>query len=1170
MAVRFVLGRAGAGKTRYCIDAALAELDADAPRLPGEADRRLLLIVPEQASFQTEKALASRSARRGYWRAEVLTFSRLAQRVVEDAGRPVEFLSRGARRLALRRLVATDPERLSAFGAAVRTPGFLSHLDRFVDELLGEEISPETLLGSAERLSETAARQRVEQLARLYAAYLEWVGPQRLDPRQKLTHLRDCIAGAAWLRGASVRVDGFSSFSAQEAAALVAMAQVAREVHVTLLPAPDAPLPAALGAVDPLLLFRRTRQTQARLVHLFTQAGVELLEPLRLRASPPPRFAARPQLARLEAGLARLGSEDSRTGAARDHAGTLETPAAQATGDAREPGVRIMSCATRREELRQAARDIRTRIITAQGRLRFRDFAVITRDLAPIAGLVAEVFDDYEIPYFLDRRLPLAAHALPRCVLALLEAVAGDFPPEAMLDLIGTELLPLPRSHCWSLDLLLNRHALRGFERWRQPRWEFPAGRGRPWTEPEHQADRRRRLVADLAPLVALARRVRTPTGGEWARALYESLTRLRVPNRLSGWIRAARREQRWQSAEAHRQAWQRLIDVLDDVEQTLSDERLELDDLLSLLRPALAEQTLATPPPTLDRVLVSEIERSRHPDIKYAWLIGFNDGVFPAAPPDDPLLSAAERRALCETGVVPLATRADESFDERLLAYIAMTRPSHGLTISFSRVDPAGEEAWPSPLLGDVLAVLPEATIEQPPEAPPPVCINEAARDLLAARDAQLDDLLAARYHPLQTQLERDAARGPRLARALRGLAYDNRPSPVGNLCPSPLPPGVAWRGSPSRLETFLQCPFKYFARYGLGLESQRDPPPAAMELGTLAHELLAEAVGAVLRAGRDVAAVSDGEWIELLRAAARARPSPVRPERAFMARMQARLAEQALLAQAARWRRGTLRPIAVEQVFNDAEPGGWPELALRLADGRRIRVEGKIDRVDAAATQAGELLLISDYKPRVSSPGSMRSPVLTQVRFQLFTYLLAACEARRAGGVEVVAAGVLVTPLAPNIAALDTQLAGSSSAEDQHMHMFLPRGLFAEGIGDALDTGRPPRSPVAQIARRRDGCFDARGDARPRHEIERRLDLARRTILQAAEGIAAGVIDVAPLLEKRTLACRQCEHRSVCRFERFVNAPRRAERHLPVLDADEPAAPDADEPAALDSEAD
>lgn len=240
-----------------------------------------------------------------------------------------------------------------------------------------------------------------------------------------------------------------------------------------------------------------------------------------------------------------------------------------------------------------------------------------------------------------------------------------------------------------------------------------------------------------------------------------------------------------------------------------------------------------------------------------------------------------------------------------------------------------------------------------------------------------------------------------------------------------------------------------------------------------------------------------------------------------------------------------------------------------MTLADGRRIRVEGKIDRVDAATTPAGELLLITDYKPRVSPVGSMRgSPVLTRVRFQLFTYLLAACEARRAAGVEVVAAGVLVTPLAPNLGALGAQHVASSSVEDQHMHMFLPRGMFAEQIGDALDTTRPSKSPVAQIARRLDGRYAATADARPADEIAQRLELARRTILQAAEGIAAGVIDVAPLLEKRTLACRHCEYKSVCRFERIANRPRRAERHLPVLDADELAAADT-ETAALDSEA-
>ena len=75
MAVRFVIGRAGSGKTHLCLEAITTALnDADAPG-------RLLFLVPEQASFQMERALASRVASGGYWRAEVLSFTRLARSI---------------------------------------------------------------------------------------------------------------------------------------------------------------------------------------------------------------------------------------------------------------------------------------------------------------------------------------------------------------------------------------------------------------------------------------------------------------------------------------------------------------------------------------------------------------------------------------------------------------------------------------------------------------------------------------------------------------------------------------------------------------------------------------------------------------------------------------------------------------------------------------------------------------------------------------------------------------------------------------------------------------------------------------------------------------------------------------------------------------------------------
>ena len=93
---------------------------------------------------------------------------------------------------------------------------------------------------------------------------------------------------------------------------------------------------------------------------------------------------------------------------------------------------------------------------------------------------------------------------------------------------------------------------------------------------------------------------------------------------------------------------------------------------------------------------------------------------------------------------------------------------------------------------------------------------------------------------------------------------------------------------------------------------------------------------------------------------------------------------------------------------------------------------------------------------------------------------------------------------------------------------------------------------SPVAAMQLRKDGGFHTRSDAQPADALAARLDLARRTILLAGEGILGGVIDVSPLLEKKTLACQKCEFGTLCRFEPIFNRPRVAERSLPTLEQD------------------
>ena len=1162
MAVRFILGRAGAGKTRACLDAVLSELAR-----PDEA-RRLILLVPEQASFQMERALAVRAPGGGYTRAAVLSFTRLARRVFAETGSEPEMLSPQARALALRRVAVQSQGEFPVLRKAMRTGGFFVELDRLIEELLREDVSPEALRAAADRLDDAAAG-KVREVAQLYEGYLRWLGPERTDSAARLAVLRSRLEKLGWLREASIWVDGFAGFTGQELRTLAELARTARDLTITLLLDPASGGMAALGgmaaalgghAIDSLSLFRRTEVTYQRLLRLLDETGVSVAPPVNLQPPTLPRFTQAPSLTKLEAGLV------TPLGVAVDSC--ERSNEISATSD-----VNLLECATHRDELRAAARWIRTRIADSRGGLRFRDFAVITRDLEPLAETVAEIFAEYEIPYFLDRRRPMRAHPLSRLVPALFEAARTDFDASAMVRLLRTRLLPLSRDQAEQLENIVVKGAMRGAALWRQPVWEIEPGDAAVDAFPAERA----RMVAGLQPLLTLVEGGTSPTGATWAATLHEVVEKLDVRQRVESWIAEARSSRRWESAEVHRLAWEALCSVLDDLHDVLGDTPLSAGDAEGIVAAGLAEGTLGLAPPTVDQVLVSSIERSRHPDIKYAWVFAFNEGVFPARPAEDLLLSTVERDALARAGLAAPASHREDALGERLLAYIALTRPSLGLTISYATVAEDGEPLMPSPLLADVLRALPELVPARADEHAPPVCLSELAWAYLAEQQRGLRRL----YERLCERVGSDSSHAARLTWLLRGVDQRNDPALVGNYRAGNA--GVVWNGSPSEVETYLQCPFKHFATYGLRLDPARGPLPVRWDLGSVAHEILARVTRGAMREPGGVRTVSDERWQELLREAAqefwRRQPADLadrRPDFIFLGEVLTALLGDMVVVHAARWRRGGFEPLYCEQLFDTptSATGGrryrpasadsaWPAVELPLPDGRRVRLHGKIDRVDTCRTENRTLVLVYDYK---STAGRVGGEFLTGARLQLFVYLLAAQQALT-GDEDMAAqsrghatnpttrpAGVLFAPLYPDLKVLENQYAAAAPPLDQLMYMYRPRGMFDESAACSLDgqhgTGH---SPVAQMQRKKDGGFYRNSDVVDAAQIEQRLELARRTVLFAAEGVARGAIEVAPLVEADTLACRNCDFAAVCRFDRAFNRPRAAEHTLPHLAPDQ-----------------
>src|SRR5207247_10751367 len=81
MAARFVIGRAGTGKTRHCFDAIVAAMRAEPLNGPP-----IYWILPKQATFSAERELTTQSGLSASCRTRVLSFELLGEEVLESCG----------------------------------------------------------------------------------------------------------------------------------------------------------------------------------------------------------------------------------------------------------------------------------------------------------------------------------------------------------------------------------------------------------------------------------------------------------------------------------------------------------------------------------------------------------------------------------------------------------------------------------------------------------------------------------------------------------------------------------------------------------------------------------------------------------------------------------------------------------------------------------------------------------------------------------------------------------------------------------------------------------------------------------------------------------------------------------------------------------------------------
>ncbi len=1084
--LHLIFGRAGSGKTEY------------ARRLLQEkassGENSLYFLVPEQYSFESEKALQRVLGAKSL-SVEVLSFTRLVDRVQREyGGMAGRRLTESGRVLLMSQALGRVADSLELYRRQTENSEFIALMLHMAQECKMNGVQPAQLLTAAQLMADGTLKRKAQETGLVLTEYESLVCKSFLDPLDDLARLKNQLAEHPFFAGATVVLDSFKGFTAQEFWVLEQIMAQSADCVITL---------CADTLDDPehgTGLFSGVRKTARKLVELARRHRVAIAPPVTL--SPGARFCTQ-SLAAVEAHAFRIGKPEPQ----------------QPDGS-----VVTASAVNAYEESQWIARTI-LRMVQS-GEFRCRDFAVVVRREEDYAGILDEMLHRYGIPYFMDTPRPVDDSPLMAFVLSALEAVAGGMDGDSLFRCLKTglfgfsveEIAKLENyTFIWGID--------RGgwFAQWKNP----PDGFADSLSEEDAQRlaelnELRERICVSFS---ALRDGLKNATGKSAAVTIYTFLQQTGAQQNLAESSRQLREDGRDTIADDQLRVWDLLMELLDQLAAVLGEEPLEAGRVLRLLQLAVSAAELGHLPQSLDEVTVGGAERMRPAGPRVVFVAGANQGVFPAPPGSGSVFNDEERKQLDALGVTLAQSDDENAVDERFLAYTALCCASERLFVSWVQASIGGEAMLAGEIATQLRMLFPQLQTEACAADPEnPATMGEAAQTLAAEY---------FRNTPRRAALQRALSDSPdavplldAMQRASKGVsqAIEDRETARALF-------GKQLRLSPSRVEKFYQCPFQYFCQYGLGAQPRRQAKIDSLEYGTMIHFVLEK----VLRSrseGDKEADLPLGKQVhnlleEYLNTRLGGREDKTERFLCLFERFES-VAVLLLRAILAELEQSSFVPADFELPIGTGDGGdGIESLHLPLPDGGSVEIFGKVDRVDVMETEQETFVRVIDYKTGIKK--FALSEVLSGINMQMLIYLITIWKnggsryAAEPGA--VVPAGVLYMP------ARSPKIEGVRNEEEQDAAQRRLAAMCMSGI--VLDDARviggmepDAKGTFIPVRYRKDGTPDARSQVISLARLGRLSQKIEKLVCNMGTELHNGRVAAAPV-EK---ACDWCSFSTVC----------------------------------------
>ena len=1117
MALQIITGTSGSGKSKYVCDRVLYESDKN-PK------KNYFVIVPDQFTMQTQMDFVTASDKGGIMNIDILSFSRLAHRIFEETGgmrKPV--LDDTGKSLILRKIAGSIKEQVPVIGSNLNKQGYIHEVKSAISEFMQYGIGQNELDEMIEYAkSRGALHYKLKDLQVLYKAFKEYIEGHYITTEESMDLLAAELKKSALIPGSVVVFDGFTGFTPIQEKVIGVLLTLCEQVIITV---------TMDGEEEP---FSFAAKTVERLKRLAGEYGCEVLPLQHLSGNY--RAAGSPRLLHLEKQLFRYPTVAYQA---------VEGGEDKAGSNAQS--VRISAHKDMQQEVRYLCRQVRA-LLNETG-CAYRDIAVIAGDLGAYESVIEEEFIRYEIPYFMDKTRNILLNPVIEYIKAALSVLTENFSYESVFHYLRSGLADFDAEEIDDLENYVLELGVRGKSMWTHA---F-AGRTIVMKKAENAVEilealntTRERLLNQLAPILE----VRSSSDicvKDMVEHLYSFVTANRVEEKLHAYADFFEKKKDDARAKEYRQIYRLIMELFDQIMELIGQEKMSLSEFADILDAGFAEIEVGIIPRSVDRIIVGDIERTRLKPVKYLFFVGVNDGYIPAKTNKGGIISDIDREFLKGSNQDLAPSPREQMYIQKYYLYLNMTKPSKGLYLSYAAMDGQGTALRPSYLIGIVKQLFPGCETDGRSMQG-----DLAIGNLFEAREAfclllrkyaenSISDKEREQFIRLLHLLGKEESDRLLLNHLVENAYLTNKERLISQAAAGLLY-GDIILSSISRMEKYASCAYSYFLQYGLSLKERELYGFESKDMGTIFHGVLEHFSNKLLEKNytwTDFPA-DEGEAMvaESMQEVCMEYTDALLYDNAlnrYTMKNMEHMMQKCVSNISYQLGKGRFVPKEYEVSFHVVE--NLKDLDISLSDKDKMRLSGRIDRMDTCEKEDKVFVKIVDYKS--GDKNFDLAAFYHGTQLQLVVYMNEALKRAEKlhPGKEAVSAAMLYYHVD------DPVVEGTVKMSPEEVNGKVREALRMKGVinsdGDileALDTTKSAKSDCVTLDYDSKGGLKSTTNALNSEQMKLLSDYASYSLKAMGAKIKKGEIPVNPYASGNVDACEYCAYKDVCGFDEKI----------------------------------